>query len=83
MSGRDAVPDKPRSARLGSFLLNGLFLALLLYMTDLRFRTWVQYRIERGAQWTGWGAVEGWRRLRRWWRVTSPWYQELLEQERE
>ena len=81
MSGRDAAPARP--SRVGSLLLNGLFFGLLLYLTDLRFRTWVQYRVERGAAWTGWGSGEGWRRLRRWWRRTSPWYQELLEQERE
>ena len=85
MSGKDAAPDKASErtgSQLGSLLLNGLFLVVLLYVTDIRFRAWTQYRIGRAAAWTGWGGLEGWRRLRRWWRHTSPWYQELLEQER-
>ena len=77
MSGRAAEPN-----RAVAFAGNLLFVAFLFYALNPALREWANYRTLRAGQWLAWGAERAWRGARRWWRVTSPWYQELREQER-
>lgn len=57
-------------------------MGFLIYMVDERIRNWTSYQLLRAGRWGQYGGALAVRGLRRWWKLSAPWYQELREQER-